>query len=246
MPAGHYAARAKTTPLRLSDDERSMLRVLEGALTVSEYTDKVDVISYRSNKVHRIQQQLGDMFAILSGMVVASKGKQGQSLIEDRAVSENPDLFASIFEVGRRHKVMNPDKMRGNYGKLMFMLQDAQTREIRDSIGFSVVRTVLTVRLGRTAGARSQRGGVARGAVHTQWRWHTCTYTHAHAHAHAMRTRGARTARWKTKPPAHIMHRAKMAATPQRPPARARASAGGLSRHAPTPPRDAPPTPVRT
>ena len=123
-----------------------MLRVLEGSLTVSEYTDKVDIFSYRANKLARIQEQLGSIFAIISGMLVAAKGKKGQDLVEGRAVSENPELFASIFEVGRRYKIMNPDKLRGNYGKLMFMLQDAQTPETRESLGFRCVRTILTVR----------------------------------------------------------------------------------------------------
>lgn len=26
---------------------------------------------------------------------------------------------------------MNPDRMRGTYGKLMYMLQDTQTRQVR-------------------------------------------------------------------------------------------------------------------
>ena len=122
-----------------------MLRVLEGALTVSEYTDKVDIFSYRGSKVARIQQELANVFAVLSGMLVAAKGKRGQDLIQDRAVSDNEQLFASIFEVGRRHKVMNPDKMRSTYGKLMFMLQDTQAYEIQSSIGFQCVRTIVTV-----------------------------------------------------------------------------------------------------
>ncbi len=35
-------------------------------------------------------------------------------------------FFQNVFETGRRHKISNPHHMRTNYGKMMFMLQDAQ------------------------------------------------------------------------------------------------------------------------
>lgn len=133
-----------------------MLRVLEGALIVSEYTDKVDIFSYRANKLGRIQQQLVDMFAILSGMLVAAEGKRGQDLVKDQSVGDNMELFAAIFEVGRRFKVMNPDKMRSTYGKLMFMLQDAQAPEMREAMNAECVRSIVTVRV-RAARAQSVR-----------------------------------------------------------------------------------------
>jgi len=58
--------RAKYIPLRLSLRERKYLRLLEAALNVSEYTDKVDILSY-SNKTKRIVHQIREICAILSG-----------------------------------------------------------------------------------------------------------------------------------------------------------------------------------
>lgn len=40
-------------------------------------------------------------------------------------------LMQAIFEIGRRYKVMNPDKMRSEYGKLMYMLMDSSEPAIQ-------------------------------------------------------------------------------------------------------------------
>ena len=50
-----------------------------------------------------------------------------------------------VFELGRRHKIMNPDKMRNTYGKLIYMLQDSQIPEIQDMLGFTAVAPIRTV-----------------------------------------------------------------------------------------------------
>lgn len=133
--------RAKYIPLRLSLEERKQLRLLEATLNVSEYTDKIDILSYKS-KASRIHVQLKDVCAILSGLVVASDYKVGQQLIKDREFKDNEDFFRHIFEVGRRHKIMNPEKMRTEYGKLIYMLQDSVISEIQELLQFSCVKKV--------------------------------------------------------------------------------------------------------
>ena len=67
--------RSRYIPIRLEHDERRLLRLLEGALNVSEYTDKVDILSYRS-KNGRVTAQVKDLCAILCGLVVAQNFKR--------------------------------------------------------------------------------------------------------------------------------------------------------------------------
>ncbi len=136
--------RAKYIPLRLEHEERRILRLLEGALNVSEYTDKVDVLSYRS-KNGRVVAQVKDLCAILCGLTVAQNFKKGKELIEQRDFQELQAFFQATFEIGRRYKVMNPDKMRDTYGKLMYMLMDSVEPEIQELLGFRCSRPLCTV-----------------------------------------------------------------------------------------------------
>lgn len=136
--------RCKYIPLRLTLRERKMLRLLEAALSVSEYTDKVDILSYRS-RMGRIHAQIKEICAILSGLVVASDYKAGQKLIADKEFNENETFFQDVFEVGRRHKIMNPEKMRSDYGKLVYLLQDSTAVELQELLQFKCVRPLNTV-----------------------------------------------------------------------------------------------------
>lgn len=75
-PVGDYfLERAKFIPLRLTFSERKYLRLLDAALQVSEYTDKIDILMYGS-KMKRIVHQIREVCAILSGLVLAADYKQ--------------------------------------------------------------------------------------------------------------------------------------------------------------------------
>ena len=60
--------------------------------------------------------------------------------------SQNELFFQNIFEIGRRNKVLNPSKMRATYGKLMHLLQDAQSPTIAKSLGFTLYKDLVMVR----------------------------------------------------------------------------------------------------
>ena len=88
-----------------------------------QQTDKVDTIGFGLSKPRRIVQQIRELCAILSGLVLATDYKQGQELFQDRDFKKNETFFQQLFELGRRYKIMNPDKMRSTYGKLIYLLQ---------------------------------------------------------------------------------------------------------------------------
>jgi len=188
------AQRAEFVPLRLSEEERVLLRLLEGALEVSEYTDKVDVsndyygwtgtlalaamptplVGWRSatlthslthvmrlgtsyygggtsSKTDTIRRELEDFFSIISGLLVANDFRAGSSHTVGRSFQDNAELFQRVFELGRRFKIMNPDKMRTTYGKMMHLLQDAGTPGMLNFSCISEIRTVRTLLRDRDA-----------------------------------------------------------------------------------------------
>lgn len=111
---------------------------------MSEYTDKIDIISSR-DKVKRIHEQLKDVCSILSGLLLASDFNEGQKLIKNKNFSDYAPFFQSVFELGRRYKVLNPAKLRAGYGKLVYMLMDSQNPQLKELLDFSCVRPIKTV-----------------------------------------------------------------------------------------------------
>lgn len=63
-----------------------------------------------------------------------------------RDPADNEAFFQTLFEVGRRNKVLNPASMRTTYGKLMYLLQDAQNPSVAKSLGFSLHKDILLVK----------------------------------------------------------------------------------------------------
>lgn len=133
-------------PLRLTHEERRLLRLLEAALNVSEYTDKIDIISYKS-KSKRIIAEIKEICSILAGLVVAQDFKIGQKFVEDKNFSDNAEWYKNIFEIGRRYKVMNPEKMRDSFGKLCFMIMDSRYPEVKDQLEFDLYKPMKTIEL---------------------------------------------------------------------------------------------------
>ena len=139
-----FNERAKYIPVRLQLKERKLLRLLEGALIASEYTDKVDILTFQ-NKARRTYAQLVEICSTLSGLVVAADYAEGQRIVNTRSFKDHYQFFQNIFEIGRRYKVMNPEKMRSEYGKLMYMLQDSVNPEVQSLLEFSCSKPIFTV-----------------------------------------------------------------------------------------------------
>jgi len=101
------------------------------------------------------------------GFVFASDYEQGQNLVAEREYKQHevrvakgasslrlPDLcpcvscsqefYQRLIEIARRHKIMNPEKMRGEYGKLLYLLQDSVSPNIQAQLGFSFITGIST------------------------------------------------------------------------------------------------------
>jgi len=134
--------RAKYIPLRLTLEERRFLRLLEGALTVSDHTAAVDR-DFPKGSAQRQHTQLLQISSMLCGLVTAMKYEVGQSVAEDRNFKAHEEFFQDAFEIGRRYKIMNPQRLRGEYGKMIYFLQD--TQQLAPMLEFSCKRPIKTV-----------------------------------------------------------------------------------------------------
>lgn len=54
----------------------------------------------------------------------------------------NPFLRSTYHahQIGRRYKVMNPSKLRGSYGKLMYLLMDSESYHVKQDLRINFVK----------------------------------------------------------------------------------------------------------
>ena len=83
--AADFAERCMHIPMRLTEEERKLLAVLENALDVCEYTDVVDVTfsHTRKNKHARIIESLVDVLSISCGLLMSNNLTKGKYMTSD-------------------------------------------------------------------------------------------------------------------------------------------------------------------
>lgn len=143
IPTQDVKERAKYIPLRLSYEERKSLRLINAGISVSDYTTAVDVVF--KNKAKRHHTQLQHIVAFLSGIIAANNYEDGQKVLADRNFLPYETLLQDMLEIARRYKITNPEKMRSEYGKLVFLIQDAVSAETKPLVGVNINIPVKTV-----------------------------------------------------------------------------------------------------
>ncbi len=77
---------------------------------------------------------------MLTGITMCADYNAGQALVNDRNFEQHKEAYHNIIEIARRHKIMNPEKMRSSYGKLLFLLQVSSSRRSKPSSSSSSMR----------------------------------------------------------------------------------------------------------
>lgn len=124
--------------------ERKMLRLVEATMACCDYTTEVDRPFKSSTR--RTHAQLKGVTSVLRGMVTSCDYAASQTLVKEDNYSDYVVFFQQMFEIARRHKIMNPEKMRTEYGKLIYLLQDAVSPSVQPHLDFSCMVSIWNIR----------------------------------------------------------------------------------------------------
>ena len=111
---------------------------VETTITCRLRTTKTDTV------VKEIKYLCGVMVGLRAGCALKNR-KATEELLIGRSHKDNKEFFQEVLEIGRRYKIMNPDKMRSTYGKLLFALMDSGSPYVSREIGFPIYKKVRTV-----------------------------------------------------------------------------------------------------
>ncbi len=143
IAADWFEERAKHIPLRPTHEERKLLRLLQGVLRSSAYANRVD--KPFKTRAARTRACLLEVVSVLTALVAGADAAAGRAVLKGADLAPLAPFFQNIFELGRRHKIRNPEKMRLSYAQLLYLLQDTESPEIQEQLGFSCVMPVRTV-----------------------------------------------------------------------------------------------------
>eukprot|EP01064_Diplonema_japonicum_P039154 TRINITY_DN9750_c1_g1_i1.p1 TRINITY_DN9750_c1_g1~~TRINITY_DN9750_c1_g1_i1.p1 ORF type:complete len:479 (+),score=99.87 TRINITY_DN9750_c1_g1_i1:274-1710(+) len=134
----------KYIPVRLTIEERKRQRLLRAAVSASRYTDVVDT---PANEKRRLTTILKEQYNLYLGTYVADVQpmERGLQMCGEPELSRAEGMITTLFELSRRYKVMNPETMRCDYGKLLFIMQDSVREEVKEQLGFNPMKPIVTV-----------------------------------------------------------------------------------------------------
>jgi len=131
-------------PLRLTFAQRKVQRQISACIQVCDYTDRVDTPEMHEKPTKRLQAQMRHAHNILHGLEVATGRGRAQ---RGGCLAGDAQFFQEQLEYARRYKIMNPDLMRSEYPKFVYMLQDIMRDQMQEQFGFSIKHDVTTVHL---------------------------------------------------------------------------------------------------
>lgn len=136
---------AEHIPLRLSQQERKIQRLMRGVILASSYTDKVDSATSLKHK-NRDLLIVKELTNALTGLIIGLGTRQAADFLRDHEFTRYQHDIRAAVEMCRRYKMMNPDMLRTDYVKFLYMIQDAVQNDMaREALGFSVVKSLVTV-----------------------------------------------------------------------------------------------------